>query len=446
MLKRVKIQGFKSLKNVEVELKPLSVLFGPNASGKSNFLDALQVLSKIATTDNLNKALALTRGQSLELFTFGKEGIKNLLKENSVKFSISFDAEVSRNIPKILERHAVEGFEQIFSKTRESDEFLFKELNSERIKIFFNYAAEIEIIPKSGELTYQGEQITFYDNWNNNEKQLLILSKEIRKDFYLIESRSTDEKKISTQLKFELGAKRSLLSLFSIAAPMFVTLNAVIKEIESWSFFYLEPRERMRLTSSVRETDQIGPMGEDLAVFLNTLKHTNAKQFRALGKALKMIVPSVSKIDVGVNDYGEVELKLIENGIPVPARLLSEGTLRVLGLLALSCSKNPPSLVGFEEPENGVHPRRVRLIAEYLKTQAMIGNTQFIVTTHSPLLLDMLPEDSLYLFKKNKRGYTSIEPYRSEKSKAREQTLEEALNGEPELSPSEKVLRGDLDV
>lgn len=45
MLKRVKIQGYKSLVDVEVHLRPLSVLSGPNASGKSNFLDALQFLS-----------------------------------------------------------------------------------------------------------------------------------------------------------------------------------------------------------------------------------------------------------------------------------------------------------------------------------------------------------------------------------------------------------------
>ena len=49
MLKRIKIQGYKSLVNLELNLKPLSVLVGPNASGKSNLLDALQLLSQIAT-------------------------------------------------------------------------------------------------------------------------------------------------------------------------------------------------------------------------------------------------------------------------------------------------------------------------------------------------------------------------------------------------------------
>lgn len=55
MLKRVKIQGYKSLVDLEVNLQPLSVLFGPNASGKSNFLDALQLLSRLATSNSLNE-------------------------------------------------------------------------------------------------------------------------------------------------------------------------------------------------------------------------------------------------------------------------------------------------------------------------------------------------------------------------------------------------------
>src|SRR5436190_15964146 len=79
MLKRVKIQGYKSLADVEVKLQPLSVLFGPNASGKSNFLDALQLLSRIATNDSLNDVFSPPyRGKPLESFTFEHDGIQDL--------------------------------------------------------------------------------------------------------------------------------------------------------------------------------------------------------------------------------------------------------------------------------------------------------------------------------------------------------------------------------
>ena len=78
-------------------------------------------------------------------------------------------------------------------------------------------------------------------------------------------------------------------------------------------------------------------------------------------------MPNIDGIEVEVSDLGEVELRLKEGGVAIPARVLSEGTLRMLGLLALTGVDDAPALVGFEEPENGVHPRRIQLIAELLK-------------------------------------------------------------------------------
>ena len=82
MLKRVHIRGYKSLADVEVTLEPLTVLFGPNAAGKSNFLDALQLLSRIGASRTLREAfVAPYRGKPLESFPIGKEGVKGLIQE-----------------------------------------------------------------------------------------------------------------------------------------------------------------------------------------------------------------------------------------------------------------------------------------------------------------------------------------------------------------------------
>ena len=56
MLKRVHIKGYKSLVDVELCLEPLTVLIGVNASGKSNFLDALQLLAGLATSRTVKQA------------------------------------------------------------------------------------------------------------------------------------------------------------------------------------------------------------------------------------------------------------------------------------------------------------------------------------------------------------------------------------------------------
>jgi len=71
----------------------------------------------------------------------------------------------------------------------------------------------------------------------------------------------------------------------------------------------------------------------------------------------------------------------------------------MLGLLALAGMKEPPSLLAIEEPETGIHPARLDLIALLLQTRASDG-IQVLATTHAPVLVDYLPEESLYACRK----------------------------------------------
>lgn len=120
--------------------------------------------------------------------------------------------------------------------------------------------------------------------------------------------------------------------------------------------------------------------------------------------------------------------------------------LRILGLLAAGSSPTPPSLIALEEPENGVHPRRIELIAEYLRTQARRGASQLIVTTHSPTLLDQLPAASLYVVTRD-HGSTTVLPYTSWGPLANASSIRDNLDGK-EISGrvSDLVLSGELDA
>ena len=109
MIKRIKIRGYKSFKDVEVRLEPLSVLFGPNAAGKSNFLDALQLLSRIAMSRSLKEAFEPPyRGKPLESFWFGEGGIEGLLSKDSAHFSIEVDVELSPAVIREVNRQISE--------------------------------------------------------------------------------------------------------------------------------------------------------------------------------------------------------------------------------------------------------------------------------------------------------------------------------------------------
>lgn len=97
MLKRLLIKGFKSLRNVEIELPRLVVLFGPNAAGKSNFLDALLALSRIATSRTLSDAFSEPlRGYPIEAFAFPDGGLPSLLSSSAVEFAFEADIETGK--------------------------------------------------------------------------------------------------------------------------------------------------------------------------------------------------------------------------------------------------------------------------------------------------------------------------------------------------------------
>jgi len=435
MINRIKISGYKSLKDVEISLSPLSILVGPNGAGKSNFLDALQLLSKIATSRTLKEAFEPPyRGKPLESFTFSDHGIAGLLEKDRLSFSIEVDVELSQSVVEAVNRQIRE------MKRSGVDTPGSKKLPTVR-ENYLRYRIEVEILPRSGFLRVVDEYLgALTQKGEPNDRRKAFLSLEGERLHLRLEGQAHPT-------YYERFLDHSILSLPHYP-PHYPHLVAMRKELESWLFFYFEPRERMRAANPVKEVRHIGLMGEELPAFLNTLKALDPSQFKAVERALSTIVPNIEGIDVDVNNLGEVELRLIESGIPIPARVLSEGTLRLLGLLALTGAQEPPSLIGFEEPENGIHPRRIQLIAELLKTRASFGHTQYIVTTHSPLLPDLVEDETLYICRKED-GMTRMEPFSTWGPLGRKRDIDEALldGDEPEeLTISERMLRGDFDA
>ena len=440
MLKRIKIQGYKSLVDLELNLKPLSVLVGPNASGKSNFLDALQLLSRMSTCHTLEEAFEPPyRGHPLESFTFGDEGIKSLLEKERVSFSIEVDVQLSTAV--------TESVNQRIQKIRETAEKDSQKVNNPvsrrslpvREK-YLRYRIEIEMLPKLGILRVADEYLAALRTDGKIKQNRTPFLERIRNRLHLrMEGQSHP-------LYYERYLDFSILSR-SHYPPHYPHLTAMQQELANWLTFYLEPREQMRLPNPVKAVHDIGSMGEDLAAFLNTLQARNKRQFESVEKSLHRMIPSITGIDVSVNELGEVELDLHEGEKRISARVLSEGTLRILGLLALVGAEERPALIGFEEPENGIHPRRIQRIARFLETRMILEDIQFIVTTHSSLLPDLIPPESLYVCRKV-NGNTEIEPFNMMHIGPlwKKADIEMALDHEDALSPSERILRGDFDA
>ncbi|MCH7745224.1 MAG: AAA family ATPase, partial [Chloroflexi bacterium] len=97
------------------------------------------------------------------------------------------------------------------------------------------------------------------------------------------------------------------------------------------------------------------------------------------------------RVLVGI-EANTARLLIREKGLtkPIPATRLSDGTLRFLSLLTILCHPKPPPLICIEEPELGLHPDIIPLIAELLRDAS--ERTQLIVTTHSERLIDELSD------------------------------------------------------
>ena len=436
MLKRIHIQGYKSLEDVEVSLSQLVVLFGPNAAGKSNLLDALQLLSKLGTSRTLKEAFDPPyRGKPLESFTIGQKGIKGLLEQERLSFSIEADLSLSDAVVETVNR-------QILEMRRPHGEGASKERSKLPARVRerdLRYRIEVEMLPRSGLLRVVDEYLAALNSKGEpTGKRKPFLERQDERIHLRHEGQAHPT-------YYDRYLDHSILSMPHYP-PHYPHLAAARHELESWLFFYFEPRERMRAANPVKEVRHIGLMGEELAAFLNTMKATDERQFRGVEKALHALMPNIDGIEVEVSDLGEVELRLKEGGVAIPARVLSEGTLRMLGLLALTGVGDAPALVGFEEPENGVHPRRIQLIAELLKTQDTLQQTQYIVTTHSPILPDLLADSSLFVTNRIDRK-TRIEPFSTWGPLGQRDDLSQVLCDEEDgLSVSTRILRGDFDA
>ena len=139
-----------------MRLEALAVLFGPNAAGKSNFLDALQLLSKLGTSRTVKEAFDPPyRGKPIESFTIGNGGLKGLIERERLVFSIEVDLRLSDTVVDAVNRQIrdmrrpsgdapPEGDDRPPARVRERD---------------LRYRVEIEMLPRSGVLRVTDEYL-----------------------------------------------------------------------------------------------------------------------------------------------------------------------------------------------------------------------------------------------------------------------------------------------
>ena len=352
---------------MEIELPRLAVFFGPNATGKSNILDAIQALSRVVTSRTLSEALAdPIRGYPIESFEFPTGGLPELLGMEKAEFSLEADLQVRESI--------------------------------------YRYRVAVGINPASGKLGVEDEYLAELDKKNQSKGHPRI---EKAEDVLRIRRKS----KPAHPKEEKTGGNHTILSDARFSGEEYRAMERCRQELAGWRTYYLDPRMAMRSARSPSDVQDIGVLGEDIAPFLYKLKNIKPKAFKSIERTLRALIPSIESLMVDLDTRrGVLDIQIRQHGCDFSSRIISEGTLRVLALCSIVANPWDSSLTAFEEPENGVHPKRLELIAKMLCSLAEQSERQIVVTSHSPICCDAIlrqayvKPDDIHLFVVSRDG------------------------------------------
>jgi len=362
MIEQITIKNFKSFKDVTLKLGPLNIFIGANASGKSNFFDALRVLQGIGYGFTLPEILD---GKPKSVTSEVWEGIRG----GSTKVPFASE-DVSKptmfQVAGKLPSGGDDGFE--YTVAFSSAEGCFRE----------------ECLSLSGGKVYEAEgrkrlplgRIHFYDKpfggWGDADQDRPVL----------------------TQIAHDVER-------------MVARTLADMQRIDPLPSL-------LRTYSQAYEIKRMGEHGENFAALIRVICSDPATKEAYLSWLRELRPRDVDDVGVLKGAIGEPMVMMKERGREWPAPTLSDGTLRFAAIAAAFFQPDMPGILTIEEIEDGIHASRLRLLVELLRSRTADGKTQVIVTTHSPIVLAWLkPEEyatTFYCKRDEETGESRIIP------------------------------------
>jgi predicted ATPase len=343
LIRRLTLQNFLSYgsEGIAVDLLPLNVLIGPNASGKSNLLEALSILR--ATASDLQAAVREGGGSSEYLWkgvrpTGGSAYIGSVVNNPNYSDFVLHGLSLRQVGPRL-------------------------EVENEYIGLDPKDGSEIE---PEGIYLFQFGSV----------KRQTVAGRTLQ------ESKSFEDLKSSQSV---LAQRRDpdRYPEITFLADQFGSISL----FQEWNFGRRTPARLPQPTDL--PSDFLLPDASNLGLILHDLAQTSTGREELIGYLRRFYEPAryiSTKLQGGTLQLFIEE----EHGRLIPATRLSDGTLRFLCLLAILCHPSPPPVIGIEEPELGLHPDILPTIAELLRKAS--ERTQLFVTTHSDALVSALSD------------------------------------------------------
>ena len=335
-INRVKIRGFRRLREVDLIVKPFMVLIGANGVGKTSLLDAFALLSASAS-GKLNSALSELGGLS-SLLTRGKSEELSLLVDMEVPGYQPLEYEV--HLGPRGTGHSIS--REVLSQMRGEHKGPFKHIDSSDRDVRYYEIDKYELVRP---------------NWEHNPMETSL--SQVPKMF-----RQPEE------------------------------LRRILATATQYHVLDVGPRAPVKLPQQMKPASLPGSDGGDLVPYLYYLRESDKDRFAAIVDTLKVAFRDFEALSFPPVAAGMLAMTWKDKNFEKPLYMneLSEGTLRFLWLVSLLQSPSLSTITMIDEPEVSLHPELLSLLADLMREAAK--RTQLIVATHSERFIRFLrPEE-----------------------------------------------------
>jgi predicted ATPase len=389
MITLVEALRFRSLRYVKQPLSRFHVLVGPNASGKTTFLDVPALLGRLVS-DGLDAAIG-ERTQNFSDLTWRRGG-------RNVELAIE-----ARIPEEQRQRLAVQSYDTV----RYEVQIGLSEINEVSI-----LAEKVTLKITNTSLAVTQRELFPEDKSSPNSVLTAKGSKGTRAVVNKVAGGNDSfypETDTGFSPSFKLGPRKSALgnlpedeSQFPVSTWLKRTLTTGVQQIILNSLL-------IRKASPPGQMRGFKPDGSNLPWVISDLEERAPERFQDWIAHVRTALPELEGIRTveRADDKHRYLMLRYQGGIEVPSWMASDGTLR---LLALTLPAYLPDFRGvylIEEPENGIHPRAVETMFQSLSS---VYDAQILLATHSPVILSVVEARDVLCFAKTPEGATDIVP------------------------------------
>lgn len=380
----LKIGGYRSLYDVALSPGHLTVLTGPNNSGKTNLVEAVDFLSEV-------------HRHGLEVAVNRKGGIENISyrRMRRTRRAISFEVRLSFDLEEIGARGLLFG-----RPSERSAQVLVRHKFSIRA---VSQAIEADFVIESEEL--EARQI------RSSKSSTLVFSMSRVGDGVRIRVGRAEVSGIVEPFNLKdfkdyikgLNTPTNLLTEIAGFNPLLRFFEESLATVRLYQLVPLECR-RPGVPTPNADLDRHGSNLPGMVAYLQ--KH-DPQAWGTILDAMRRIIPGLREVTTDFTSDRRLALQFEEEGVGRgwSSEDISDGTIQSLALFTALFNKRSP-LILVEEPENSIHPWIVRNFVDACRS---IKTKSVILTTHSPVLISYLQPDDVWMVWR-RQGRTQVQP------------------------------------